>query len=140
MGNRLKDIWSGFEQTTSRHLTGRGVENINVPHRTDYAAEDEAFLPEKFSAPAEAAFAALHERLKHHEKRFGGKRRREAAAQIEEPEDMAERKFHGDELVRGLRATAMRTERAENDYAAFAASSVGKAVLKKHKKKRFGIF
>ncbi|MHA7872507.1 MAG: hypothetical protein ACX939_09180, partial [Hyphococcus sp.] len=63
MADRLKEIWSGFEETTTRNLTGRGVENIAVPHRHDYQAEDVALLPEAFEAPAHAAFTALREEL-----------------------------------------------------------------------------
>ena len=51
MSSRLKNIWAGFEETTSRHLTGGGVDNIAVPHRVDYTAEDESLLPEGFDAP-----------------------------------------------------------------------------------------
>ena len=47
----------------------------------------------------------------------------------------------GDDLIRGLKATAMRVERPELDYSAFLASREGKAHYKKHKrKKRFGFF
>ena len=54
---------------------------------------------------------------------------------------MATRRFDGEELIKGLKATAMRTERPERDYGAFLASAEGKAAYKKFKKKkRFGLF
>ncbi len=46
----------------------------------------------------------------------------------------------GDELIKGLMATAMRTERSDIDYERFLTSDAGKAALKKTRKKRFGIF
>lgn len=142
MDNRLKQIWSGFKETTNRHLTDAGVDKIVVPHRVDYRKEDEAALPEGFDAPAEAAFAALRETLKKHEKKFAGKKRSASTgyAADGEPAPMAARTFDGEELIKGLRATAMRTERADRDYSSFLSSNAGKAILKKHKKKRFGIF
>ncbi|MEZ5893497.1 MAG: hypothetical protein R3C58_10220 [Parvularculaceae bacterium] len=82
MSDRLKQIWSGFSQTTTRHLTGRGVENILVPHRSDYTAADESFLPADFNAPAQAAFAALKENLGKKEKMFAGRRKGKAAAAL----------------------------------------------------------
>jgi hypothetical protein len=116
-----------------------------VPHRTDYAATDESFLPENYDAPAEAAFSALRESLKAKEKKFGGKKAQKASAQLSsEAEDFsAATAFSSasDDLIRGLRATAMRVERPDLDYGAFFESSEGKAQFKKHKKKkRFGLF
>lgn len=142
MGNRLKDIWAGFEETTSRHLMGGGVDNIAVPHRVDYAAEDEALLPENFDAPAEAAFTALREKLAGQEKKFGRKVWRKGGTRAENTSpDMTTQTFNGDELIQGMRATSMRTERPERDYQSFLASDEGKAALKRHKKKRrFGVF
>ena len=41
----------------------------------------------------------------------------------------------------GLRATALRTERAEYDYGSFLATDEGKRSIKRYrKKKRFGLF
>ena len=141
MGNRLKDIWAGFEDTTSRHLTGGGVDNIAVPHRVDYAAEDEALLPEDFDAPSAAAFSALREKLAGQEKKFGGKGRRGKKSATTMTPDMTSQTFNGEELIKGMKATALRTERPERDYQSFVASDEGKAVLKRHRrKKRFGIF
>lgn len=140
MGNRLKDIWAGFEDVTNRHLTGGGVDNIAVPHRVDYAAEDEALLPESFDTPAAAAFNALREKLAGQEKKFGGRARRSKNRAETSSPDMASQTFNGDELIKGMKATAMRTERPERDYQSFLASDEGKAALKRNKKKkRFGI-
>lgn len=140
MTERLKQIWAGFEETTSRHLTGRGVENIAPPRRVDYAAEDEAFLPEDYHGPAETAFAALREKLSAQERKFS---RNRAPEHPPRPEDMpgAPASFGDDELIRGLRATALRTERAEYDYEAYCATDEGRRSVKRYrKKKRFGIF
>ncbi len=144
MSDRLKQIWSGFSETTSRHLTGRGVDNIMVPPRTDYSPKDAAFLPENFDAPAAAAFSALRENLSKKEKKFSGKKKLADAALPSEAEDfVAATAFSasGDDLIRGLRATAMRVERPEIDYGAFLESKEGKAHFKKHKRKKiFGLF
>lgn len=137
---RLKQIWAGFEGTTSRNLTGRGVDNIAPPRRVDYAAEDEEFLPEDFHGPAETAFAALRETLAEQEKKFS---RNRAPEHVPHPEDMltAPASFSDDELITGLRATALRTERAEYDYASYLATDEGRRSLKRYKKKkRFGLF
>lgn len=144
MTDRLKQIWSGFEQATTRNLTGRGVDNIAVPPRTDYSPKDANFLPDDYSAPAAAAFSALRENLSKKEKLFAGKKNKADAALPSEAEDfVAATAFSasGDDLIRGLRATAMRVERPEIDYAAFIESREGKAHYKKHKRKKlFGIF
>lgn len=140
MDERLKQIWSGFEEVTTRRLTGRGVDNIAVPHRTDYVAEDIDFLPEEFTAPAEAAFSALREELGRKEKKFGRKKKQTSNMSAAEADGQTQN-FNGDDLLKGLRATALRTERPERDYQAFLSSAEGKATYKKLKrKKRFGLF
>ena len=143
MSDRLKQIWSGFSGTTTRNLTGRGIDNILVPHRSDYSATDEAFLPENFSAPAEAAVSALRENLSRKEKKFARKKKPSAALPTEPEPSVATTAFSaaGDDLIRGLRATAMRVERPELDYSAYLESSEGKALFKKHKRRKFfGLF
>lgn len=143
MSERLKEIWQGFEATTRRHLTGGGVDNITVPSRLDYAnepieAEDDAL------APSYAAFAALQE-LRGAKSKSKKKRKKKTGAGagedgLHEPLPMAEREFDGDELIQGLRATAMRVERPESDYGAFISTREGKAIYNKHKKKKRFIF
>lgn len=144
MDERLKQIWSGFQETTTRNLTGRGVDNIAVPHRRDFAGQDVELLPENFEAPAQAAFSALRDELGRKEKKFGRKKKQSAAAfdaGDAAPDPMASERFDGGELIKGLKATAMRTERPERDYQAFLSSDEGKAAFRKHKKKkRFGLF
>lgn len=140
MTERLKQIWAGFEETTSRRLTGRGVDNIAPPRRVDYRAEDEELLPQDFHGPAETAFAALRETLAAQEKKFSRKR---APESLPQPDDMpgAPASFGDDDLIKGLRATALRTERAEYDYGAYLATDTGRRSLKRYKKKkRFGLF
>jgi len=133
MAERLKQIWAGFEEATTRRLTGRGVDNIIVPHRTDWKAEDEMFLPENFNRPAQTAFDALHEKMAENQKKFGRNKQKTRAAEKDAEAGAASSLSGGEELVKGLRATAMRTERTELDYQAFLASDEGKAALKKRK-------
>jgi len=140
MAERLKQIWAGFEEATTRRLTGRGVDNIIVPHRTDWKAEDEGFLPENFDGPAQTAFDALHEKMAENQKKFGRKKQKKTAPAKSAPAGAAAPSFTGgEELVKGLRATAMRTERSALDYEAFLTSDEGKVALRK-RKKRFGLF
>lgn len=141
MVERLKQIWSGFEATTTRNLTGKGVDNIVTPRRADYAAEDWQFLPEDFEAPSERAFDALARARGRPKKKFGGEKAgRGRPAEPDAPASMAAQRPGGDDLIRGLKATAMRVERTEVDYERFLASDAGKAIRKKTRKKRFGIF
>ena len=150
MAERLKQIWGGFERVTTRSLTGRGVENIDVPNRRDFQAQDEAFLPKNFSPPADAAFSALKHRLSAAEQRAIRKEERRAraegrsfsappaplsgdAAQDGAPDSVRD-------LIRGLHATEMRVERRAADYAAFAAANPKATPKLKSRRKVFGIF
>ncbi len=138
MDERLKQIWSGFEAVTTRNLTGKGVENILVPHRSDYVEDDSQFLPEGFESPAESAFDTLRADLAAKRKKFARKRKSDEERRFDAPETATP--FNGDDLFQGMHATSMRVERTDLDYVSFLASDAGKAVLKKNKKKRFGIF
>ena len=145
MDERLKQIWSGFQSTTTRNLTGGGVDNISVPHRRDFVARDLELLPEDFEAPAQAAFSALREDLERKSKKFGRGKKDRTQADLQGSQasyaPIESDPFNGGELAKGLKATAMRTERADRDYQAFLSSDEGKATFKKHKKKkRFGLF
>lgn len=144
MGKRLKEIWSGFEETTSRKLTGGGVDNIHVPHRADFAGrEDAPVLPEGLDQPTEAAFAVLRDRLQKQEKKFGARRRRgREFTQDPSASELMQQSMDGEELIKGLHATTMRTERTSIDYSSFMGTDEGKAVFKKLKKKKrfFGLF
>ena len=150
MAERLKQIWGGFERVTQRSLTGRGVDNIEIPNRRALQAHDEEFLPKQFSAPADAAFAALKHRLSAGEQRALKKEERRAraagrgfsappaplsadAAEASAPEAVRD-------LIRGLKSTEMRTERREVDYAAFAAANPKATPKLKTRRKIFGIF
>lgn len=141
MADRLKDIWSGFSQTTERKLTGRGVDNIIVPERADYDAVDRQFLPDGFESPAEKAFAALRADLDAKGRKANAKKRgapaRAAAGGDPYPDEKA---WGKDDLNVGLLSTAMRVERTELDYQRFLASDAGRKALKKSRKKRFGLF
>lgn len=143
MAERLKEIWSGFSSQTERKLTGKGVENIIVPHRADYGALDRQFLPENYESPAERAFAALRADLKTKEKKFSGKKRDKTALSPKphgEETALDEKAWGKDDLNVGLLSTAMRVERTDLDYERFLASDEGRKALKRTRKKRFGIF
>ena len=136
MADRLKAIWTGFEETTSRNLTGKGVDNIIVPHRSDFTNDDSQFLPETYEGPAKRAFDTLRADLAVKEKRFGKKKE---TPDYTEAAYAPTREF-SDDPFSGMYATMMRVERSELDYEQFLGSDAGKAALKKHKKKRFGFF
>ena len=144
MTERLKEIWSGFSAETERKLTGRGVDNIIVPHRADYDALDRELLPEDYESPAERAFTALRADLKAKEKKFGAKKKQGKASFSSKPtvnEAAPDEKAWGkDDLNVGLLSTAMRVERTELDYGRFLGSDEGRKALKRTRKKRFGIF
>ncbi len=135
MAERLKQIWSGFAEVTTRNLTGKGVEGIIVPHRADYAPDDSQFLPEAYEGPAARAFDTLRADLAAKNKKFGRRKQTEPSPQSEAAATRA-----GDDLFQGMHATTMRIERSDLNYETFLTSDAGKAALKKHKKKRFGIF
>ena len=139
MVERLKEIWSGFSAQTERKLTGRGVDNIIVPHRADYDALDRQLLPEGYESPAERAFAALRADLKRKEKKFAPKGEATKTKFADEP--LQDEKAWGkDDLNVGLWSTAMRVERSEIDYQRFMTSDEGKKTLKRTRKKFLGIF
>lgn len=140
MTDRLKDIWSGFSAQTERKLTGKGVDSIIVPHRSDYDAVDRQLLPDNYESPAERAFTALRADLKAKEKKFARKKDRASAALASVEAAPDEKAWGRDDLNVGLWSTAMRVERTEIDYPSFMSSDAGKKALKRTKKKRFGIF
>jgi hypothetical protein len=146
---RLKQIWGGFERVTQRNLTGRGIENIDVPNRRDFAARDADMLPKNFAAPADAAFSALRHRLTAAEQRAlkNEERRARASGRAYAPPaplsaDAAEEGAPESvrDLIRGLRATEMRVERRDVDYTAFAAANPNATPRLKARRKLFGIF
>lgn len=129
---RLSQIWSGFERETSRHLTGRGVDNIQTPERR--AGRADFAVPEGIAEPAAAAFEALKVRLAA-ASRAGGRRDRESLAQ-ESPEEAAELSAGAArDLVRGLRSTEARTRRSDRLYGA-----AGDGAKRRRRKKLFWIF
>ena len=141
MGERLKEIWSGFSAQTERRLTGKGVDNIIVPDRADYEAADRQFLPEDYEGPADRAFAALRADMKAKETKFARKKRPAKGANTRPSAPAADEKAWGrDDLNLGLMSTAMRVERTEIDYQRYLSSDIGKKALKRSKKRRFGLF
>ncbi len=147
MNERLKQIWAGFEKSTTRRLTGRGVDQIIVPGRTDWRAEERASLAPEAVLPAEAAFAALKHRLSAAEQRAARREERRAKADgrsLSSAPDPIEAANKGAEPVRdlmmGLKATQARVERSEIDYTAWLATNPkGAPKLTAPKKKFFGI-
>lgn len=145
MSERLKQIWSGFEKTTTRRLSGRGVDNILVPSRTDWRAEERASLAPEAVLPAEAAFSALKQRLTGAEQRAARKEERRAKAEgrslsaAPDPLEAGAPEAVRD-LIMGLKATEARIERREIDYVKWAAANPnGAPKLTAPRKKIFGI-
>ena len=151
MTDRLRQIWGDFEGTTTRRLTGRGVENIDVPHRRDWSAEAQQELAEGVPAPAEAAFAELKFRLSAAEqkaaKKAARKRRRRgerhdysdappAPLSVDALPDGAPKAAQ--ELIRGLKATEARVERSEGLYTTHMAAASERTSVKR--KKFLGLF
>jgi hypothetical protein len=148
MSERLKQIWSGFEKSTTRRLTGRGVDNILVPSRTDWRAEERASLAPEAVLPAEAAFAALKQRLTAAEQRAVKREERRAKAEgrslsasAPDPIETANTAPEGvRDLIMGLKATEARIERRDIDYVKWAAANPKAAPkLTPPRKKIFGI-
>ncbi|MEL7486675.1 MAG: hypothetical protein AAGJ87_05595 [Pseudomonadota bacterium] len=150
MADRLKQIWSGFADVTSRRLTGSTVDNVIVERRQNWQAEDAARLPDDYSAPAQAAFDALKVRLSEQEQRANRMKRRrnaetegrfDAPAPLTSAADFASAPDSAAELIRGLKATEDRIARPSSDYAAHMAANAGKELdsLKK-RKKLLGLF
>jgi len=125
MTERLKQIWGGFTGVTTRHLTGEGVDNIAVPHRHEWQAEELQFLPENYPSPSYVAFEKLKARLAVKEKKaMKAARRHGETAELAPPP--AEAAFNGElkpvkDLIRGLMSTEARVARSEYDYADFLA-------------------
>lgn len=151
MTDRLKQIWGGFERVTQRNLTGRGIDNIEVPNRRAFEAADDAFLPKNFSAPADAAFAALKRRLSDAEQKAARREERRARAEGRSLAAAPPAPLSGDaieagapdsarDLIRGLHSTEMRTRRRDFDYAAFAAANPKATPKLKARRKLFGLF
>lgn len=142
MVERLKQIWGGFEQATTRKLTGRGIENIVLPQRAAERAPQTALTPEKagVEAPAQAAFAALRDQLGAQQKRFGKNSKKgfvddePAAPRFGESVDFADAPEAARDLIRGLAATEARITRDFRLYDTAMLSASPK------KKKIFGLF
>ncbi len=147
MSERLKQIWSGFEKTTTRRLTGRGVDAIVVPSRADWRAEERASLGAEAILPAEAAFSALKHRLTAAEQRVARRQERRAKAEgrtlsaAPDPIEAANAAPEGvRDLIMGLKATEARIERRDIDYVKWAAANPKAAPkLTPPRKKIFGI-
>lgn len=141
MTERLKQIWAGFEGRTTRHLTDRGVDNIIVPARADWRAEETA-AQEEIDGPASAAFSALKARLstragKTHKRARG----REAEAADAPDFAMAAETEAARDLIRGLRATELRTVRPHFNYEDALSGADRRKLFKGAKRKKFlGLF
>lgn len=139
MVERLKQIWGGFEQSTTRKLTGRGVENIVMPQRAAERAQPAA-APDKagVEAPSEAAFAALRAKLGDAEKKFAKRRPREGASHDARggapSADLADAPEAARDLIRGLAATEARIARGFREY------DTSMKAPEPRKKKIFGLF
>ena len=150
MSDRLKQIWGGFASETTRRLTSRDINDLVAPPREDWKANDAAFLPEGYNAPAQAAFDALKTQLasKAHK---AEKRRRKKGKTVFHNEapppplsgdaSFSDAPREAKEMIRGLKATEDRIIRSSQSYAAWIESDEGRAYAPpKKRKKFFGIF
>ncbi len=152
MSDRLKAIWGGFENRTSRELSGRGVDKIIVPRREnerrDYAplAED-ANLAEDL-APAKAAMSELRTRLaasaaeRSKSKRMRRSEPAEAAFDAADLQDLEADFGAGDptaELRAGLASTERRVRRRELSYTEHR-TKFAQSELSRKRKKFLGLF
>jgi len=146
MTDRLKQIWSGFEGVTERHLTGRGVENILRPERRDYSADTSSAIPEGVDAPAQAAFETLKTRLasqeyKAEKKKRGRKGRKAETKSFNVDTDIASAPESARDMLIGLKATEDRTQRSNASYVSVMSSEAGRELDSLKKRKKFlGIF
>ncbi len=153
MSDHLKKIWSGFEQQTSRKLTGTGIDNIHVPDRREWRSTDNKFLPQDFEAPAERAFAALSWKLSEEEKRLAKKAKKRQSKYDDatrfaygNPEGRETRQYtaEGDPrqaLLASLKETDFRVLRREINYLDSGGASATEDMLKRKPKKKFlGLF
>lgn len=141
MTERLKQIWGGFEEKTTRNLTGRGIDAIPVPSRADWRAEP-APLPDGVPDPAAAAFAALKLRLAAQERKAGKSRRGSAPADAPDFAMAGEAEAARD-LVKGLQATGARLERPLYFYEDALSSADRKKLSRagtKRRRKFLGLF
>lgn len=151
MTDRLRQIWGGFEETTTRRLTGRGIENVEVPHRRDWSAEAKQDLAEGVPGPAEAAFAELKFRLSAAEQKAAKKaaRKRRRRGERHDFSDAPPAPLSADampegapkaaqELIRGLKATEARVDRSEGLYTTHMAAASDRPGAKR--KKFLGLF
>jgi len=150
MSDRLKQIWSGFASTTTRHLTGRDISDFVAPPRENWKANDAPFLPEGYNAPAQVAFDALKTRLasqEHKANKRRKKRSKEAINAEAPPSPLSGDASYSDapqgakDMIRGLKATEDRVMRSSQSYVAFMDSDEGRAFIPQKKRKKFlGIF
>ncbi len=160
MSDRLKQIWSGFETETTRNLTGSGIDNIHVPHRREWRARDDNFLPENFEAPAERAFAALNWKLEADLKKQQKHRKKSKNVDTfmyANEDDYTEtipagrryapghplqsnRQTPQQSLMASLQETDFRVLRREINYTAYGAADTEKVLNARRRKKFLGVF
>ena len=141
MTDRLKDIWNGFEESTTRRLTGDGVDNIPLPEQHfNWRGASDKPLPQDYAEPVRAAFDAFEEQLEQSAKR--SRRRKPTTTSFASDEPVAPQFYGHEDLAQSLASTAQRTTRRETDYATFSATDEGQKLYKaqKRKKKFLGLF
>ncbi len=110
MVERLKEIWSGFSGVTTRRLTGRGVDNIVMPHREHHDADA---APASAPEPAAMAFEALKSRLAAPKKSAKGRGDEDTSPP---PPALAPESAAARDLIRGLKSTEARLARSDRLY------------------------
>ncbi len=117
---RLKEIWASFEAATTRKLVNRAVDHIQVPHRRDWRADDEAHLRQGFEEPSTTAFAALKARLaskaKKAERRSGRSAKSDSDTTLSETAQFAPETDAARDLIKALKSTDYRVRRPQFDY------------------------
>lgn len=153
--DRLQQIWAGFEQVTTRNLTGRGVDNIPRPvveeterHRSlleDAHRATSVPMPDGVTEPAEAAFAALQRQMMPLDGKGKAKGRKSRAKQSlgEQPvvpETSVPKLDQDEQLFKDLKTTEMLTTRRDGDYDTWLAAREEERRSQKKRKKFLGIF
>lgn len=118
---RLKQIWAGFERTTTRQLTNRAVDHIVTPDRAGWKAEDAALLPRGYEGPSATAFQALRARIvdkaRNADRKDGRLAKGERDTALPEIAYAAPESDAARDLIRALKSTEYRTRRTQFDYA-----------------------
>ena len=149
-GDRLKQIWQGFESRTTRKLTGSGVDNIPRPqieemerHRSLLETAHKAAsvpMPDGLEEPSKAAFDALRSRLTSFDQKGRPEKKQYTPAAEPAVSMTAAETLHTEQLLRDLKVTENLTSRRELDYMGYAAKMQAERDSRRKRKKFLGLF